>query len=403
MSDNLLSALEAEICIEEAMFGAIFAEVKEKEEIINDAIDTSNKLDNVQSLVIECYNNELSSTSKKCINLTLETICNNLGANPDKFFDVLSLENLEGNKYQQVALENTSVFIKELWIKIKNSIEELWNKVADFWNDNFASLNKIKKSLETILLQISGDYKVTQPIKTNYNEKSLLSSFSNKSNDIDAKTIEGFIIAHFNSFNSLDDLVKYTKQFNIHVKSMNDSDFESEMSYILDHLCKNFIGRTFRFGSENSPMIGGHYTNLEFTSDEDTNDLTISSEIEQLDFTENRNIWIIEKNKLQVLIKKTIDIIKETIKYKEAQEALQKEFVSLTNTYDKHIEKNSLLNDYDQINGNKTNLLINYKKTIRLIYRINSNIPKIFGMVILSNVKLARSIVSYSNFCLRHA
>lgn len=400
MSNLLLSAEEAEICIEEAVLMGVLSEVINQEETITDALNTSNQLDSVQSIVTECYKDELSETSKKCINLALETICENLGADHKKFFDMLSLENLSGNKFQQLALESTSVFIKELWSKIKSSIDELWNKINDFWNDNFSSLNKIRKSLESILEQISGNYKVTSPIKTNHNDQAILSNFSNNSNDIDSKTLIGFITAHYHSFNSLDELVKYTKQFNVNTRNMSESDFESDMEYILDHLCKNFIGRSFRFGSDKAPLVGGHYTNLEFVTD--NNDLIITSDIEQLDHTENRNIWIIDKSNLQTLVRKTLDIIKETIHYKESQELLRKEFINLTKTYDKYIEKNSLIVDYDEISGNKSNLLTNYKKTIRLIYRINSNIPKIFGMVILSNVKLARSVVNYSNFCLKN-
>lgn len=392
------------LAIEELEITSINNEIVQQHDVISDALVNSVYIDNIQNVVSESYVSkiELSGTAMRCINLAIESICQNLGANSNKYINTLSVECYSSENYKTVALEDMSIFIKELWVKIKNSINDLWEKVNEFWNNHFSSLVKIKSVLETALKDVNEKYNVTNIRLSDKTDIHILNSFNN-GKDIDAKTLEAFITTHYHLFNTIDELVKHTKHFNKFASNLNQSDFDTKVDYILENLTKNFLGRIFKLGTDSLPLITGEYKTIEYVRAENDSDLTLMYDTDKVDNVEDRKIYVIDKQHLKTFIVKTLDIIAHTIKLKEIQDNLQKEFEQLTSIYDKHIEKNSLVIDYDDITNNKSALMLNYKKTIRMVYRVNSSIPKIFGSVILSNVKLARSVVNYSHFCLAHS
>lgn len=403
MSNLSLSAYLADLAVEELEIRTINNEVIQQQETISDALVTSLYVDNIQDVVSESYvsKTELSKTTMHCINLAVENICHNLGANTSKYIRTLSVESYTSDSYKTVALEDINIFIKDLWVKIKDSVNNLWNKVNEFWKNHFSALNKIKVALESALQDVNDKYQKTEASVSNKEDSMILNSF-NDGGDVDQRALETFILAHYHSFNTVDEIIKHTKHFNHFVKNLTQNDFDSDINYILDNLSKNFVGRIFKLGTDKAPMVTGEYITIEYVKPENNNDLDLIHSVEKIEPNQNRKIYIVSKSHLKTLILKTLDIIKETIKYKDIQTTLQKEFNQLTSIYDGHIERNGLIMDYDHINNKNTVLLKNYKKTIRLIYRINSSMPKILGAVITSNVKLARSVVNYTHFCLTH-
>lgn len=373
-------------------------EILELQDIVTEGLNTSLLVDNLKSIV---YTKKESELSIECLKLSMSIIYENIGA---KYYTT-SLEDYTINN-QSIAIESMNNFVKELWVKIKTSIIKLWDKVSDFWNNNFSSLNKIKSSLESTLLQIEMSYKVNSTTISKTEDKNILDSFNN-SKDVDEKTLENFIVAHELNFNKINELLKHTKHFNGHIKSIAQSEFNSDIDSLLGSLSKDFTYHPFRFGQRNYPIVGGEYVTIEYSFDKETSDINVSTEKEKIESDENRDIYLINNNKLKGLIRKTLNIINETIKYKEIQKSIEKEFNNLIAVYDKLIihhdfESKDLVEHYDKVSAihDKDNN-INYKKIIRLVYRINSSIPGLFGIVVLSNVKLARSIVHYSNYCLK--
>lgn len=382
---------------EELEVSKIQNEVIERHDITSDALATSIFTDNIQSVVSDINNAEpISHITMQSINLAIESICQNLGAKSSNYF-TLSTESYS----KEIVLEDMRIFVDDLWSKIKKSIEELWNKIGEFWNDNFASLNKIKTALENVLKEVNEKYKNSSQTVSDKTDEHILLNFNN-GEDINDRTLINFISAHYNNFNTIDKLVKNTKYFNKHVKELNQSDFESDVNNLLDHICKDFTSHTFKLGTERTPMISGEYIDIDYIM-ENGNDIQFNTETNKIDFDNNRRIYLITASHLKTIIMKALDIIKQTMHYKETQHQLQTEFSNVTKIYDNHIQKNGLVIDYDEINQNKTKFTINYKTTLRLIYRINSSIPKLLGAMIVSNVKLARSVATYSHFCLTHS
>lgn len=385
------------LAIEELEVATIQNEVIERHDATSDALATSIFADNIQSVVSDITDsNPISHITLQSINLAIESICENLGADKTKYFN-LSTESYS----KRVVLEDMKLFVNDLWSKIKKSIEELWNKIGEFWNDNFASLNKIKAALEHSLEEVNIKYKNSSQTVSDKMDEHILMNFNN-GEDINDRTLINFISAHYNNFNTIDSLVKNTKYFNKHVKDISQTDFESDVQNVLEHICKEFTTRTFKLGTERSPMISGEYIDIDYIMDDGT-DIQFNAETNKIDYDDNRRIYLITASHLKTVIMKALDIIKQTMHYKETQQQLQTEFNNVTKTYDNHIQNNGLVIDYDDISQNKSKLMVNYKTTLRLIYRINSSIPKLFGTMIVSNVKLARSVASYSHFCLTHS
>lgn len=397
MSNTQIPAILADLAEEELEVNQIQNEVIERHDATSDALATSIFADNIQTVVSDINDSEpISRITLQSINLAIESICQNLGAQTTKYF------NLSSESYsKRIVLEDMKLFVNDLWSKIKKSIEELWNKIGEFWNDNFASLNKIKAALEHALEQVNTKYKNSSQTVSDKKDEHILLNFNN-GEDINDRTLVNFISAHYNNFNTIDSLVKNTRYFNKHVKDINQNEFESGVQDVLSHICKEFTGHTFKLGTERVPMISGEYIDIDYVMDDST-DIQFNAETNKVDYDDNRRIYLVTSSHLKTVIMKALDIIKQTMHYKEIQQQLQSEFNNVTKTYDSHIQNNGLVIDFDDISQNKSKLMINYKTTLRLIYRINSSIPKLLGTMIVSNVKLARSVASYSHFCLGHS
>ena len=399
MRINPLPAYLAALAVEDLEISAINNEVVQQHEAIDDALANTVYIENIQDVVTN--SNEISPVAMQTINLAVESICHNLGASPTKYINTFATEGLSSTSFKKIAFEDVQVFVKDLWTKIKESVNNLWEKVNEFWKNHFSSLNKIKAALEAALTQVNESYKRDSAEETDKPEASLLHSFNN-GKDVDQKTLDGFVNAHYSVFNVLDELIRNTRHFNKFVKNLTQSDFDNEVDSVLQNITKSFNSRTYRLGNEQAPMISGEFITVEYIQPENTFDIEFIHDQQKVQPKDNARLFMLDKDRLKMVINKTIAIIRETIKYKDVQTELQKEFNHLTSVYDKHIEDNGIVIDFDDIQHSNTKLLKNYKKTIRVIYRINVSIPKILGTAITSNVKLARSVVQYSHFCLTH-
>ncbi|NTW91414.1 MAG: hypothetical protein HGA35_05745 [Erysipelotrichaceae bacterium] len=399
MSNHDLPSYLTALAIEELEVSTINNEVIQQHETISDALANTIYLDKIQAVVSD--SGELSQMAMSSINLAVESICQNLGAPVYKYINTLSVESLTTESYKRVAFEDVQIFVKDLWTKIKESVNKLWDKVNEFWQNNFSSLGKIKAALDIVLDQVNKQYKRDTPEEASNPDINLLHNFNN-GKDIDQRTVDGFVNAHYTVFNTMDELIRNTRHFNKFVKYLTQDDFDNDVDAVLENISKNFIKRTYRLGCEQSPMITGEFITIEYVQPENAFDIEFMSDEQKVDAKDNAKLFMLDKDKLRNVINKTIAVIRETIKYRDVQVELQKEFNNLTSIYDKHIEDHGIVIDYDDMHRSNTNLLKNYKKTIRVIYRINVSIPKILGTIITSNVKLARSVVQYSHFCLTH-
>lgn len=358
-------------------------EILDRTEATQDGINVSACCDKLETLLTNTEG-ELSPLSVESIKLAIQAIYSNVGA-------TYSLESYAGTNFKQIALEDVSGFVKELWARVKTSIQTLWDKVTQFWEDNFSALQSTRKSLEQAIAVVQKDYKVTERRQAMRLPDALFTAFNTKK-DIDDVLVGSFIVTHLGNFDRLDEVVNRTKYFNQHVRVMRRDEFTRDVDAHLISIANNLTSRVFKFGMDVRPMIGGDYLSVEYNFEDGSSEMTVDINKSTLPVDmENREIYITDHSKLKNLLKKTLDVIDETIKYASVREKAQKEFDDLIHTYDKIVlEGDPVINK-------------NVNKTIRLIYKINSCMPGFFSLVVSSNVKLAKAVLGYASLCVKEA
>ena len=355
-------------------------------EITQDGINISSSANELRSLLENKLDTdgEISPVCMEAIKIAIQAIYSNVGAR-------YSLEDYNGTSFSEYALETLSVFVKELWTKVKTSIQNLWDKVSQFWEDNFSALKSVRKTLDHALTVIQKEYKITSERQTVRISDPLLHAFNSKKN-LDSVLVESFINTHLGNFERLDEIIERTRYFNNHVRAIRKEDFEKDIESQLIAISEKLTSRVFKFGHDVRPIIGGDYISVEYNFDAGSADMNIAVDKTTLPVdNDKRETYITEQNKLKSLVKRTIDVIDETIKYADIRKKAQKEFDDLIHVYDKVM-----------LEGDST-ISKNVNKTIKLIYKINSCMPGFFSLVVLSNVKLAKSVVNYAGLCVREA
>ena len=247
------------------------------------------------------------------------------------------------------------MFVKELWTKVKTSI-----------------LKSVRKSLDHAYNVIQKEYKVTSERQAVRISETLLHAFNAKK-DLDGVMVESFIN-------------------NNHARTIRKEDFEKDIEPHLIGIAEKLTSRVFKFGHDVRPIIGGEYISVEYNFESGSADMKIDVDKNTLPVDmDKRETFITDQNKLKSLIKRTIDVVDETIKYTDERKKVQKEFDDLIRVYDKLV-----------LEGN-SEISKNVNKTIKLIYKINSCMPGFFSFVVTSNVKLAKSVMTYAGLCLKEA
>lgn len=367
-------------------FNKLHSEITQQTEITQDGINISSTANDLQTLLENKLNTdyELSPVCVEAIKLASQAIFSNVGAN-------YSLESYSGTSFSEYALETLSVFVKELWTKVKTSIQNLWDKVSQFWEDNFSALKSVRKSLDHAYNVIQKEYKVTSERQAVRISETLLHAFNAKK-DLDGVMVESFINTHLSNFERLDEIIDRTRYFNNHARTIRKEDFEKDIEPHLIGIAEKLTSRVFKFGHDVRPIIGGEYISVEYNFESGSADMKIDVDKNTLPVDmDKRETFITDQNKLKSLIKRTIDVVDETIKYTDERKKVQKEFDDLIRVYDKLV-----------LEGN-SEISKNVNKTIKLIYKINSCMPGFFSFVVTSNVKLAKSVMTYAGLCLKKA
>lgn len=367
-------------------FQSLHTAITQQTEITQDGINITSSVDDLQEVLENKLNTnyELSPVCQEAIRLAIQAIYSNVGA-------TYSLETYATTNFTQYALENLSGFVKELWVRVKTSIKTLWDKVAQFWEDNFSALQSVRNTLSHAYKVVEKEYTVTSARQSVRLSDSLFNAFNSKK-DVDDVLVMSFIMTHLSNFERLDEVIDRTKYFNYHVRELQEEDFKQDIEPQLVAIGEKLTSRVYKFGHDMRPMIGGEYLVADYAFEPGTAELQMTIDKQTLS-TDNdkREMYITDKSKLKNIIKRTIDVIDETIKYASIREKTQKEFDALIHVYDKII-----LHSDPIINKN-------VNKAIKLIYKINSAMPGFFSLVVTSNVRLAKSVINYAGLCVKEA
>lgn len=364
-------------------FQAVYNSVADQTEATQDGIRVSSYCEQLTTLLTD-NTDTMSSLGMESIRIALQAIYSNVGA-------AYSCESYAESHFRQHALEDLLGFVKELWTRVKTSIQTLWDKVSQFWEDNFSALQSVRKHLQHAMVVVQQEYKVNSSKQSLRISDTVLNAFCTKK-DVDDVIVSSFVMTHMSNFERLDEIINRTKYFNQHVKTISKETFERDVDSYLISITEKLTSRVFKFGLDVRPIIGGDYISVEYNFEPgsvdlkiDVNKTTLPSDLDR------REIYTADQQKLKGIIKHTIDVIDETIRYAHIREQAQKEFDGLIHAYDKLIIEGDVA-----INKN-------VNKAIKLIYKINSCMPGFFSLVVLSNVKLAKSVMTYANLCMKEA
>lgn len=372
-----------DVCVD---FQSLHTRITQQTEVTQDGINISSSVDDLQEVLKNKLNTdyEISPVCMEAIKLAIKAIYSNVGA-------TYSAETYATTNFSQHALENLSGFVSELWVRVKASMQTLWNKVAQFWEDNFSALQSVRKTLGQALKVIEKDYKVTTSRQSMRLPDGVFNAFNSKK-DVDDMLVMSFIMTHLANFERLDEVVDRTKYFNHQARHLRVEDFEKDIEPQLTAMADKLTARIFKFGHDMRPMINGEYVSVEYNFESGSADMQINIDRQELSVdNDTREIYICDHTKLRHLVKRAMDVIDETIKYASIREKAQKEFDDLIHVYDKLV-----LHGDPMINKN-------VNKTIKLIYKINSSMPGFFSLVVNSNVKMAKAVLNYAGLCVKEA
>jgi len=351
-------------------------------EIVNDGINYTLQLESLQSLLISKDIN--SQVSLNSFNIAIETIASNLGVQRSRIIPIITLESI--NSKSNMALEDLDTFLQELWIKIKTTVLDLFEKLEQYWDNNFSSLSRVRKTLDDIKAEVSEKYKNSNTVEISTSLTNSLKLF-NHTVLVNDKFLDNLTYSHENSILTIKDLTKHINYFNQHVKDVTDSDLDNGVSDLLSSVTKQLTDRTFKLGTIDKPSITGEYIEVEYLLEESKSTQVIVTK-ETLSTIDDVKIFLIPVSKLKAILNRVIYIIDATIELKKEQDKLKKNFSELTKVFD--IKLKSVDNSH----------ISQFKLVINSVCRINGNMPTLYSFVVSNNVKLARAIVNYSKFCI---
>lgn len=373
----------SDVCLD---FQSLHYQITQQTEITQDGIGITSSVGDLQEVLQNKLNTdyELSPVCMEAIKLAMRAIYSNVGA-------TYTLEHYTGPAFPQYALENLSGFVKELWTRVKASIQTLWDKVSQFWEDNFSALSSVRNTLVHAIKVVEKDYHVTSARQSVRLSDTVFNAFSSPK-DVDDVLVMSFILNHLSNFERLDEVLDRTKYFNDHVRTIQQSDFEKDIDPYLMTIAEKLTSRIFKFGYDARPMIAGDYVSASYEFEPGSAEMQITIDKQTLSVNnDRREIYICDKTKLRIILKRTLDVIDETIKYATVRQKAEKEFDALIRVYDKIVlQGDPIINK-------------NVNKAIKLIYKINSCMPGFFSLMVTSNVKLAKSVISYTGLCVKEA
>lgn len=365
------------------------AQTEDQAEAIDEGIDAASQLEEVQEVVEKSVEEGegLTEPAAEAIRIAVEAIAARIGYDPKKVAGLRAIYASESFASPssrlantKIALEGISEFLKSLWEKIKAAIASLFAKVADFWDKYVSGLQKTKGALEAMKVRLSkSSGKIKDKVYFEEAPAALVEAFAGK-DDIISSVVKKFIAAH--ASNTLADLEKYGKEISAGLK---------ETGYLNKKVDDIVIP------SSGWLVFGKKYT-LSVKEDVTSDSFEVEIKEEVSDEREAKlGIAVAEKADVIGLINETIKIISDTIKNKEKVNKFNDEVSKAMIEGEKKLfgEKGSLTSATSE---DKQKVRAGIKNT----YKFINSVVTLSNKVQASNIKLAKAVIAYANFCLKN-
>ncbi len=369
------------------------SEIDEQANAIDEGVEAGDQMEQVEELVEQAAEEGegLDPVAAEAIRIAVEAICARVGANPKSMYALYATENFRSSSSRKAntrfALEGVGEFLKELWAKIKSAISSLLDKVTEFWNKHFSTLNRTQKALESLKAKVSA----SKGLPTNELVAvpgSLASIFPTKA-DLGVEEVKAFG-ATVDGIKNNPDFVKFVEG----VTSIGD------LNQVGAFVAKfKTSGVVFNIGDESNPAPGGKYFKYTFKIEEEKEDdgvkvFKLEVEEEHGEFTEARKdvkLDIANKDKLKTLLTETISDVKEKIKDRDKVVQRNKKIRDAMKAIDKEVSDTT----------NKRNQK-RYRTVMRNYNLIMTKAPTMDTKVLGLFVTYCRGVLIYAATCVKN-
>ncbi len=378
---------EGEMAVVQVEIEPEVSEIITQSNVIDEAIDSVDQMTEVQSVLSNAIQDaeEVSPVATEAVRLAIDSICSRLGTTSAA---VYSLESISGDN-GKIALESVSEFIKDIWKKVKAALTSLWEKVKSFYDTHVSSLGRAKKSIESMKKRVGESSGKIVMNRVDSAPASLKTAFPSQ-DDINTNLIENYIKAHEDSSISRDEFSKMVEAANNQIEKNIKSD---TVNLMIDFFNEG-TSDIYNFGTKDAPLVSGVYKTIEITGDRHTGDLEITTETDKIDSNGDVGLIVSDKQALINLLKKTNNLIEDSIKLKEKLHKLQEAVNKITQIFDTKITDNEA--DFDEES------LKEARKVIKIFYKLNNKSPTVMLGMINYNVQLTKAVLSYTHVCLKH-
>jgi hypothetical protein len=390
-SELEVSPEEGEVADVQVQVEQEVSEVADDSAAIDEGIEAADQLEQVEEVVSSAAEEGegLDPVAAEAIKIAVEAICARVGANPKTVYALYATENFQSASSRKantkIALEGIGDFLKNLWTKIKTALLNLRAKAKAFFEKYFTTMGRVKealKSSQVALAKTSGEVKGDKYIKEA--PSSLVDAFG-VLGDVKSSSIEGFIKAHVEADKVALEIASSGVVFaskaveTVKAGKTIKADFDDSLQ--------------FELGTESKPLVGGLYIKYKLESVEDSVIATL--EKETVKKPETAGIFVDSKDALKTLLKSVSQVVADASKNKESFTKREEEFSKAMKEMEKLVNEKAAAKDSDDS-------VKELNKAIKLIYKTNTKTPTILTEKIALDLKLAKGVLGYTSFCMKH-
>ncbi len=350
----------------------------------------------------------LSPVAAEAVRIAVEAICGRVGANAKKVYALYATENFQSASSRKanskIALEGVAEFLKDLWKKIKASLESVWVKVKEFWNKHVSSLGRAQKAIESMKAKVGAS---TGKIKDKaYIEEApsfLIEAFPGKQ-DITAVSIGKYIEGHLKVTDTASDIANAIKFYNESATKeagllMSNggvvNNFAKRVSSERSMLIARF--KSLETDTAVQDLVGGTFYEVEVDDDEETGEVTLNiTKLKNDEFETKLGVSISEKNAVKGLLDGNLKVIKNLVAARDKADKLDESMRKLFMAFDGRLTKANPKTDasHKQVKEIRT--------LIKSLYKYNAKFPVVQAEQVTMGLRLTKAVLGYAGLCIKN-
>lgn len=370
---------EGEVAAVETEVTEDSGEISSLADATSEGLEATDAVEEVQENLEAAAEGEgLDQVAAEGYRIALKNICARVGADPKSMFSFYAAENFQSASSRKantkIALESVSEFLKDLWKKIKAALSKLWEKIKAFWDKHISTLGRITKALtaaEAKVKAIKGE--ATGKVRLDKVPGGLASAFPG-AGDVDAKRVGEYV----------DGIKKLTEA------SAETSDTAKKVVEAKDLASAVSALKAAATAGESFRVIGGDTLAITIEVDEEKASASVKTERTPSEDKEAPTGFVVAtKSDLAKLLADTKVIVASAQAVKKSSDKAQEAANAALNGLQREVEKAE--------GADAANL----RGSMRVLYAVSSQTPKINAIVVAQQVRLAKAVLGFTGASLK--